>query len=278
MLVNKKVFFRHGAILTKEMLNVACDYPRDFLYLKYDKYSDGIISGLDFKILHEDNSLVLTKGIVKYKNELYFLLEDVNLTKFFSQQNLEISRKSRYLQLKMEIKDNKENVQEKLLMLVVLDNAFDERNIPLCRFRWNGSEIKIPKINYLDETIFDDFIDNQSYLNVIDTPYAYLKEATYHSMLFKAIGEYLNNKKNKTILDYIILIQIQNNIVLSMETIKSYILFSGKEKAVVDNCNRKDLFKLFVDCIINNQNETVNKNYEIKKNESKEEIEYGGML
>ena len=63
-----------------------------------------------------------------------------------------------------------------------------------------------------------------------------------------------------------------------METIKSYILFSGKEKAVVDNCNRKDLFKLFVDCIINNQNETVNKNYEIKKNESKEEIEYGGML
>ena len=278
MLVNKKVFFRHGAILTKEMLNVVYDYPRDFLCLKYDKYSDGIISGLDFKILHEDNSLVLTKGIVKYKNELYFLLEDVNLTKFFSQQNLEISRKSRYLQLKMEIKDNKENVQEKLLMLVVLDNAFDERNIPLCRFRWNGSEIKIPKINYLDETIFDDFIDNQSYLNVVDTPYAYLKEATYHSMLFKAIGEYLNNKKNKTILDYIILIQIQNNIVLSMETIKSYILFSGKEKAVVDNCNRKDLFKLFVDCIINNQNETVNKNYEIKKNESKEEIEYGGML
>ena len=278
MLVNKKVFFRHGAILTKEMLNVVYDYPRDFLCLKYDKYSDGIISGLDFKILHEDNSLVLTKGIVKYKNELYFLLEDVNLTKFFSQQNLEISRKSRYLQLKMEVKDNKENVQEKLLMLVVLDNAFDERNIPLCRFRWNGSEIKIPKINYLDETIFDDFIDNQSYLNVIDTPYAYLKEATYHSMLFKAIGEYLNNKKNKTILDYIILIQIQNNIVLSMETIKSYILFSGKEKAVVDNCNRKDLFKLFVDCIINNQNETVNKNYEIKKNESKEEIEYGGML
>ncbi len=278
MLVNKKVFFRHGAILTKEMLNVVYDYPRDFLCLKYDKYSDGIISGLDFKILHEDNSLVLTKGIVKYKNELYFLLEDVNLTKFFSQQNLEISRKSRYLQLKMEVKDNKENVQEKLLMLVVLDNAFDERNIPLCRFRWNGSEIKIPKINYLDETIFDDFIDSQSYLNVIDTPYAYLKEATYHSMLFKAIGEYLNNKKNKTILDYITLIQIQNNIVLSMETIKSYILFSGKEKAVVDNCNRKDLFKLFVDCIINNQNETVNKNYEIKKNESKEEIEYGGML
>lgn len=278
MLVNKKVFFRHGAILTKEMLNVVYDYPRDFLCLKYDKYSDGIISGLDFKILHEDNSLVLTKGIVKYKNELYFLLEDVNLTKFFSQQNLEISRKSRYLQLKMEVKDNKENIQEKLLMLVVLDNAFDERNIPLCRFRWNGSEIKIPKINYSDETIFDDFIDNQSYLNVIDTPYAYLKEATYHSMLFKAIGEYLNNKKNKTILDYIILIQIQNNIVLSMETIKSYILLSGKEKAVLDNCNRKDLFKLFVDCIINNQNETVNKNYEIKKNESKEEIEYGGML
>ena len=278
MLVNKKVFFRHGAILTKEMLNVVYDYPRDFLCLKYDKYSDGIISGLDFKILHEDNSLVLTKGIVKYKNELYFLLEDVNLTKFFSQQNLEISRKSRYLQLKMEVKDNKENVQEKLLMLVVLDNAFDERNIPLCRFRWNGSEIKIPKINYSAETIFYDFIDNQSYLNVIDTPYAYLKEATYHSMLFKAIGEYLNNKKNKTILDYIILIQIQNNIVLSMETIKSYILFSGKEKAVLDNCNRKDLFKLFVDCIINNQKETVNKNYEIKKNESKEEIEYGGML
>lgn len=278
MLVNKKVFFRHGAILTKEMLNVVYDYPRDFLCLKYDKYSDGIISGLNFKILHEDNSLVLTKGIVKYKNELYFLLEDVNLTKFFSQQNLEISRKSRYLQLKMEVKDNKENVQEKLLMLVVLDNAFDERNIPLCRFRWNGSEIKIPKINYSDETIFYDFIDNQSYLNVIDTPYAYLKEATYHSMLFKAIGEYLNNKKNKTILDYIILIQIQNNIVLSMETIKSYILFSGKEKAVLDNCNRKDLFKLFVDCIINNRKETVNKNYEIKKNESKEEIEYGGML
>ena len=107
MLVNKKVFFRHGAILTKEMLNVVYDYPRDFLCLKYDKYSDGIISGLDFKILHEDNSLVLTKGIVKYKNELYFLLEDVNLTKFFSQQNLEISRKSRYLQLKMEVKDNK---------------------------------------------------------------------------------------------------------------------------------------------------------------------------
>lgn len=278
MLVNKKVFFRHGAILTKEMLNVACDYPRDFLYLKYDKYSDGIISGLDFKVLSEDNSLILTKGIVKYKNELYFLLEDVNLTKFFSQQNLEVSRRSRYLQLKLEVNNIKENVREKLLTLVVLDSGFDVENIPLCKFRWNGSEIKIPQLNYSYETVFDNFINNQSYLNMIDVPYAYLKEATYHSMLFEAIGEYLNNKKNKVTLDYMILIQIQNNVVLSMETIKSYILFSGKEKSIIDNCDRKGLFNLFVNCIVNNETKIANKDYEINKSENEEEMEYGGML
>ena len=81
MLVKKEVSFLHGNILTKEMLDEIYAYPRNFVELKYNDYSDGIITGLDF--VEKDGTMYLTKGFVKFKGEYYFLLENINLTNYF---------------------------------------------------------------------------------------------------------------------------------------------------------------------------------------------------
>ncbi|MEK3788642.1 DNA and RNA helicase [Paenibacillus sp. FSL K6-1230] len=71
MLVNKSPRFEKGRILKTEMLENLRDYPRRFLDIRYEEYSDGIIAGMKVSVEHDH--LIIGRGIVKHDGHLYLL-------------------------------------------------------------------------------------------------------------------------------------------------------------------------------------------------------------
>ena len=256
MLVKKEVSFLHGNILTKEMLNETYVYPRDFVELKYCDYSDGIIAGLDF--VENDGTTYLTKGIVKFKGEYYFLLEDINLTSYFlemhKQQNW--STKLYYLYLKSSTPIKVDSIIVQNLDLYVSEECKQDDLFLLCRFYGGKDNMELPQLNGNEEKEpFKKLTDDNLYVNMIDTLYAMPGKATYHPFLFKAVAEYLEQKPNKSILDNVILMQIQNMKVLSIDAMETYIYATGYNNE--KNLDRESFFDLFVKCL--KKKEDVNK-------------------
>lgn len=248
MLVKKDVSFLHGNILTKEMLNETYAYPRNFVELKYSDYSDGIVAGLDF--IEHNGIMYLTKGFVKFKGEYYFLLENINLTNYFldMKKNSKQQSTTYYLYLKRSEPIKAGSIIVRNLDLYVSEESKQDEFFSLCRFFGNESNMNLPQLNGSGEQKpFYDLIDNNLYVNLIDTLYAMPGKATYHPFLFKAVAEYLEQKPNKSILDNVILMQIQNMKVLSIDAMKTYIYAVGcnDEKAG----DRKEFFNLFVKCL-----------------------------
>ena len=108
--------------------------------------------------------------------------------------------------------------------------------------------MKLPRLNGRGEQKpFFDLIDNNVYVNLTDTLYAMPGKATYHPFLFRAVAEYLEQKQDKSMYDYVILMQIQNMKVLSIDAMRTYITaVDCKEQK---NLDRKDFFKSFTNCL-----------------------------
>lgn len=248
MLVKKEVSFLHGNILTKEMLNETYVYPRDFVELKYCDYSDGIIAGLDF--VENDGTTYLTKGIVKFKGEYYFLLDNINLTKYFQEMKKQQKwlTKPYYLYLKRSesLKDGSIVVQN--LDLYVSKESKQDDLFLLCRFHGGKDNMDLPQLNNIEGIEpFEKLIDDNLYVNLIDTLYAMQEKATYHPFLFKAVAEYLEQKQDKSVYDYVILMQIQNMKILSIDAMRTYI--AAVDCKAQESSDRESFFKLFTECL-----------------------------
>ncbi|WP_139488165.1 DNA and RNA helicase [Brevibacillus dissolubilis] len=74
MFSNRYPTFAKGRILKIEMLENLRDYPRNFIQLRYQDYSDGIISGAQV-LVHRDH-LSITSGIIKHAGQIYLLEAD----------------------------------------------------------------------------------------------------------------------------------------------------------------------------------------------------------
>lgn len=70
-----KPSFKKGSILKQNMLDSLRDYPRSAVNLIYAGFGNGIINGFDITVL-EENKLLVSSGIVKIGNDVYFLTQD----------------------------------------------------------------------------------------------------------------------------------------------------------------------------------------------------------
>jgi hypothetical protein len=68
-----EIEFNNGEILTASILRRLYEYPNIALETKYNSYSTGIIYGAE--LIKESDKLVLTPGLVKLKEKIYFLQE-----------------------------------------------------------------------------------------------------------------------------------------------------------------------------------------------------------
>ncbi len=77
MFSNHYPHFLKGRILKTEMLENLRDYPRNVIDILFQEDSDGIIAGAD--VLVGEDSLTITRGIVKHNGRMYLLTDNHRL-------------------------------------------------------------------------------------------------------------------------------------------------------------------------------------------------------
>lgn len=245
MLVNRQVVFSHGIILTKEMLEETYEYPRKFLQLHYASYSDGILEGLD--LVERQGDVWLTKGVFKRQDNFYFTQEDVNLTAFAKQEKLSPDRTRYSFCLTQEEHKVQEGITDGVLSLQIHDCSKEE-SLCMGGFSWAQEKLILPRIQEQSEKPFELFT-RPSRMDVLEIPYAWKKEATYHPVVFRAVRSYLQEKPHKNCLDYVLLLQLQNQEILPLESLRLYV--ESVRGNVDSGMKRRELFEVFTQCLMN---------------------------
>ena len=134
MFHNNKPVFAGGVVLKAKMLDNVSMYARNIFDILYDRYSDGILSGV--RVCIEDRTTIrVTKGIIKFNGELYHMDTDTCI-------NVHPDRETQYLRVRFMEKEMKLD-EEKLEALFVLDTeeTKHDNEIEICRFILNEGAI-----------------------------------------------------------------------------------------------------------------------------------------
>ena len=242
MFVHKNLTFPHKAILTSSMLEEIYSYPREFSRLLFGNLGDGIISGLDYSL--KDGELILSAGIFHADNEFYFLSRDVNVSELADKNNLSVDREY-FIAL-----EKKSSVAEQCVTKKVLELTFAEKKSLYTLGQFVFLRRKDFQLPTLDKMTLDEMF-NRSVFNLFDVPFAAKGVATFHPQLFRQVKNFLQGKPDKTPRDFAILTYLQNNEVISVETMTDYL---AAENKVYDVADREDFFRKFLTCLSETKN------------------------
>ena len=193
--------FENGSILNRSLLEQLREFPNNFINLQFDKYGDGILTGLDIVKSSKENELTLKRGIIKLKDKFWFLTEDYS---FPSEQKnsgyLLFSLENGGISIKPDINSNKEfqlgeinanggtisgEIDKLDFYKTQIDNYIDRSNIPYSVY---GGQIPMLKILHL----FANKMLSNTKKNAIDFNFAML--CLGNTISYYQIKEYLRFK------------------------------------------------------------------------------------
>lgn len=248
MFERAQVNFPPKAILTAAMLQELRDYPDDYFRLSLKNHSDGIIAGLEYEQV--EDSVYLGSGIMKCGGELYFFKEKTNISKLLSSP---VPGKTYHIYLDaIEDKNRQSCINYKIMQPRISDAP--ENGLSLGEIFIHGEKtFTLPQLDLNDSEPFGQFLSNSKF-NLLNVCYAAIGEPTFHPVFFTAVKQFLYKKKQKTMMDYAIMVHLQSSPVLDTETMKFYIAeASGNDvecdktgDTVVANYSRRQLFEKFV--------------------------------
>lgn len=216
MLKDYDISFESGTIISGSMLRNMCYGPKELFRAVYTDRSDGIISGMDIRI--EKNALIVTAGTFKSGNRLYVLEEDKKIDNMENGgfddgglYSLCISSEQNHVRAK----DRRfESVTEHFAEICLIDSK-DVTDDMIVLLSFKGVP-RIPKN-------LSDLIKYKNTFNITYVCHSMYKEPTFQCLFFRAVYAYLETKKNKHTLDYMLMTEISYNGVVPMKMIKEYI-------------------------------------------------------
>lgn len=151
--------FDSGRILKSAMLEDLRDYPREFVNIKYGSYSNGIIAGCKIDVI--DNFIVIKRGILKYKENIYILSKDYPIK--YENNNVLTSLKIKFLPAN----NAGEYVKNETEIYLSEKIENDDYEMELCRFKLRtGAKLRREYVG------FKDFSTEFDTVNIINTPFA----------------------------------------------------------------------------------------------------------
>lgn len=210
MFTNQFPLFLEGRILKREMLENLRDYPRDFLELYFQHYSDGIIAGT--KIFVDEDNIVITKGIIKAQGRLYLLHKDYVLPYMATEK--ETILKIRFLE-RHEANDFTIYDTE-----ILQDGDFNIANneLELARYKLkSGSKLRSQHEN------FQDFATEFNTITWIHSPYAGIQKSTLHPVILQTFAKELLILSPSNIYDISFAYQCLNQDRMQRDTILFYL-------------------------------------------------------
>lgn len=239
MLKHTFVEFKRGKLLTKEMLESLSE--RFEIQLQYySSFCDGILYGMDFEESVE--GIVLKKGAVKSNGVVYFLTEDVNLTRIIENSGCEENTPYLLVIRQKDVLQEYESVVSKCLDFEVIRGAVSDKDIFIGSFNYT-SGFKNSILNYEGsrENLYK--LADIIRFNILDLKYSMGNETTFHPIIFDLIRNVIEEKKPKTDFDFTVLSMLYQNRVVSKNVLRLYIEMA---KIDYDKSSNKDLIEKFV--------------------------------
>ncbi len=172
LFANQYPHFQKGRILKREMLENLRDYPREFLDLYFQDYSNGIIAGVH--IIVADSQLIITKGIIKHNGRLYML---------HSSYELPYEATGHEMILKVRFPEAVNNLDyTHYTTEIILDDSVDlaQNELELARFKLKlGAKLRSQHIDFLD------FATEYNTVNYHHCQYAGIQKSTYHPLILQ---------------------------------------------------------------------------------------------
>ena len=165
MFLDKMPKFTAGRVLKSDMLVSLRDYPRDYIAILYSGYSDGVIAGCN--IIVNSDVLVVTPGMVRYKEQFYILNQNTTVPYTTNGQDTMIK-----------IRFAKEKESEDYVLAqgnIISESGYKigENELELCRFKLKpGARLRD---EYQD---FTDFATEYDTVNRINVPVAAPEQST----------------------------------------------------------------------------------------------------
>ncbi|MFW6281365.1 MAG: hypothetical protein ACOC1O_01045 [bacterium] len=211
MFKNNIPYFKKGNILKKSMLINLRDYPRSFVDIYFDDFSDGILAGCNIFI--DDNYFCINKGIIKFKNIIY-QLDEVKRIKYFH-TNTEIIVKIKVKDIRQEkdfiCHESKIILNDKLKM--------EENEFELGRFKLReGARLRS---EYND---FADFATEFNTVNIINVSYSNVERSTLHPLIIKTFAKKFLQFPIEDTFDLSFVMQCLNTRVIDRTLLERYLI------------------------------------------------------
>ena len=169
------------------MLDELRDYPRNFLDIYFQEYSDGIISGGEIEI--EDNLICINPGIIKFNNLIY-VLNQVEKIEYTSTDEQVVFLKIRFL----ESEDTGDSKLYNSEIFIDEDGEFGTNELELARFKLRkGARLRTAY------NAFSDFATEYNTVNIINVKYSGLKEHTINPMIIDEFTKVIMAKSEETL-------------------------------------------------------------------------------
>ncbi|MGZ0042449.1 DNA and RNA helicase [Paenibacillus ottowii] len=169
--------FEKGRILKTEMLENLRDYPRSFLDIRYQDYSDGIITGMNVTV--GEHTLTVGRGIVKHNDKLY-LLEQEHEVPYAATGRLSV------LKIKFQKEQSTTDFQSYLGEIVIEEEQANQSELELGRYKLK--EGALLRSDYVD---FADLATEFNTFNLIEVPHAGTTGPTLSPFMFKMFAREL---------------------------------------------------------------------------------------
>ena len=248
--VSKRASFQAGSILTQPMLQEMYDFPQrlaDFSY-RLAEYGEEncILAGMDLEL--KDGKIYFQPGICLLGGKLYFSAEPLCIT---LSDSAELKGKFYYVILQQKTGAEWLGVQEDALEAIDVSESnlptAEDKCIKLLRVSRNYGALVLPQLKMQAENPFEEFTSSLP-CGLLDIPYGCNGKTTYHPYIFKAVKAFLEQKKHKCMQDYALLLHLQNNPVVSMESVVFFINDAGIECDLA--ASREDIFVKFSQALL----------------------------
>lgn len=194
----KEPVFQKKRVLRAEMLEQLRDYPRNYLKLQYQGYSDGIVCGC--RITWDSGQLEIAPGILYHAGYLYFMEEPYRMECLAEDR-------MRYLKVQFMTQVREEGKIEGNTRIVLNEHKPDAAcEMELCRFRLQeGARLRDTYEN------FEDYATGYDTVNRIHAPYAAYGQATLWPAILKQFAEEILGGREQNVYDISFAINVLAN-------------------------------------------------------------------
>ncbi|MGM0508837.1 MAG: hypothetical protein ACQERZ_06665 [Fusobacteriota bacterium] len=206
---NRVPKFEKGSILKKGMLEALRDYPKNFIDIFFEEYSDGILEGC--KISVNESYIVINKGIIKLDGCIYILDDKTEID--YPESNVEVVIKISILE-----EENRDYDIKKLNITSDENKDLLKNELELGRFKLRkGADLRT---TYSD---FFDFKTEYNTLNIINCKYSSTGGTSISPKILREFGKKALEINTMSPIDIIFAYKTLESGTVNREIIKSYI-------------------------------------------------------